>query len=333
MIPLTLAEVAARTGGRLHPPTRRRARRQRTGRRRLARGRARRPVRRPGREHADGHDFVARPPRGRRGRRARRPRGRRRCPASSSRTSQAALGRARPRASSTAPPASRSSASPGRRQDTTKDLLASVLPAVGPTVAPRRVVQQRDRPAADRLRVDPSTRFLVLEMGARGIGHIAYLRDDRAAADRRGAQRRRRAPRRVRLARGDRQAKGELRRGAARRRASRCSTPTTRWSPRWPRAPGPGACPSGSAAGADVRADDVPLDAAARPAFTLRTPAGRGGGRAAGCTARTTSATPSPPRPSRSSCGLDLDAVAAALSRGRAGSAAGGWRSPSGPTA
>ena len=81
------------------------------------------------------------------------------------------------------------------------------------------------------------TRFLVLEMGARGIGHIALPVRDRAAADRRGAQRRRRRTS-ASSARSRRspQAKGELvealpadgRGGAQRRRPAG----TRRWPAR-----------------------------------------------------------------------------------------------------
>ena len=58
----------------------------------------------------------------------------------------------------------------------TKDLLAAVLEPLGPTVAPRRLVQHRGRRAADGAAAPtPATRHLVVEMGARGVGHIAEL--------------------------------------------------------------------------------------------------------------------------------------------------------------
>ena len=66
------------------------------------------------------------------------------------------------------------------------------------------------------LRATEDTRFLVLELSARGIGHIANLCRDRPAALRRRAQRRHRAPRRVRLPRGHRAGQGRADRGAAR---------------------------------------------------------------------------------------------------------------------
>ena len=75
---------------------------------------------------------------------------------------------------------------------------------------------------------------------------------------------------------------GRAGRGAARRPGSRCSTPTTRPSPRWRRAPGPGWSTVGRSPEADVRADDVVLDAG-RARFRLVDAAGHGGrGAAAG---------------------------------------------------
>jgi UDP-N-acetylmuramoyl-tripeptide--D-alanyl-D-alanine ligase len=59
----------------------------------------------------------------------------------------------------------------------TKDLLAAVLSELGPTVAPRESLNGEVGVPLTALRVDPSTRYLVLEMGARGVGHIRYLTD------------------------------------------------------------------------------------------------------------------------------------------------------------
>ncbi len=58
---------------------------------------------------------------------------------------------------------------------TTKDLLLQVLSAAGPTVAPERSFNNEIGLPLTVLRADASTRFLVLEMGASGLGHIAYL--------------------------------------------------------------------------------------------------------------------------------------------------------------
>jgi UDP-N-acetylmuramoyl-tripeptide--D-alanyl-D-alanine ligase len=60
---------------------------------------------------------------------------------------------------------------------TTKDLLAQVLSTAGPTVWPEKSFNNEIGLPLTVLRVDASTRYLVLEMGASGIGHIAYLTD------------------------------------------------------------------------------------------------------------------------------------------------------------
>ncbi len=57
----------------------------------------------------------------------------------------------------------------------TKDLLGAVLASAGPTVAPVGNLNNELGVPLTVLRVDADTRFLVVEMGARGIGHIAYL--------------------------------------------------------------------------------------------------------------------------------------------------------------
>jgi UDP-N-acetylmuramoyl-tripeptide--D-alanyl-D-alanine ligase len=57
----------------------------------------------------------------------------------------------------------------------TKDLLAQVLPVLGPTVAPVGSFNNEIGLPATALGASADTRFLVSEMGARGIGHIRYL--------------------------------------------------------------------------------------------------------------------------------------------------------------
>ncbi len=57
----------------------------------------------------------------------------------------------------------------------TKDLLAQVLEAAGPTVAPHGNFNNEVGLPLTVARIGPDTRYLVAEMGARGIGHIAYL--------------------------------------------------------------------------------------------------------------------------------------------------------------
>ncbi|HJU97277.1 MAG TPA: UDP-N-acetylmuramoyl-tripeptide--D-alanyl-D-alanine ligase [Jiangellaceae bacterium] len=57
----------------------------------------------------------------------------------------------------------------------TKDLLAQVLAGRGPLVAPPNSYNTEVGVPLTVLTVDEATRTLVLEMGARGTGHIAYL--------------------------------------------------------------------------------------------------------------------------------------------------------------
>ncbi len=57
----------------------------------------------------------------------------------------------------------------------TKDLLSQVLEPAGPTVAPAGNLNNELGVPLTVTRIDEQTRFLVAEMGARGIGHIAYL--------------------------------------------------------------------------------------------------------------------------------------------------------------
>ena len=57
----------------------------------------------------------------------------------------------------------------------TKDLLGLALSTAGETIAPVGSFNNELGLPLTVLRLTPSTRFLVLEMGARGIGHIAHL--------------------------------------------------------------------------------------------------------------------------------------------------------------
>jgi UDP-N-acetylmuramoyl-tripeptide--D-alanyl-D-alanine ligase len=57
----------------------------------------------------------------------------------------------------------------------TKDLLAQILEQVAPTVAPHGNLNNELGVPLTASRVTVDTRFLVVEMGARGVGHIAYL--------------------------------------------------------------------------------------------------------------------------------------------------------------
>ncbi|MEU8230877.1 UDP-N-acetylmuramoyl-tripeptide--D-alanyl-D-alanine ligase [Actinoplanes sp. NPDC048967] len=60
---------------------------------------------------------------------------------------------------------------------TTKDYIGQLLARLGPTVAPAGSLNNELGFPYTVLKADPATRFLVLEMGARGIGHIRYLTD------------------------------------------------------------------------------------------------------------------------------------------------------------
>ncbi|XVS63049.1 UDP-N-acetylmuramoyl-tripeptide--D-alanyl-D-alanine ligase [Actinosynnema sp. CA-299493] len=57
----------------------------------------------------------------------------------------------------------------------TKDLIAQVLAPLGPTIAPPGSFNNELGHPWTALRADEDTRFLVLELSARGIGHIAEL--------------------------------------------------------------------------------------------------------------------------------------------------------------
>jgi len=57
----------------------------------------------------------------------------------------------------------------------TKDLTAQVVERIGPTIAPEGSLNNEIGLPLTVLRADETTRYLILEMSARGIGHIAYL--------------------------------------------------------------------------------------------------------------------------------------------------------------
>lgn len=57
----------------------------------------------------------------------------------------------------------------------TKDLMAQVVAELGPVVAPRGSFNTEVGLPLTALQCDGATRVLVSEMGARGLGHIAYL--------------------------------------------------------------------------------------------------------------------------------------------------------------
>src|SRR6266496_2466614 len=57
----------------------------------------------------------------------------------------------------------------------TKDLAAQLAERLGPTIAPAGSYNNEFGHPLTVLRADAATRYLVLELSARGIGHIAYL--------------------------------------------------------------------------------------------------------------------------------------------------------------
>jgi UDP-N-acetylmuramoyl-tripeptide--D-alanyl-D-alanine ligase len=164
---------------------------------------------------------------------------------------------------------------------TTKDLLAQALAQQGPTVAPVGSFNNELGHPYTALQVSPHTRYLVLEKGARGLGHVAHLC--------------RVAPPRIGVvlnvgvahigefgsAEAIAQAKGELVEalpadGVAvlnlddaqvAAMAHRTAASVVGYS-------SDGARPAGSVAGGSVRARDVRLDPRGRPAYTLVTAAG-----------------------------------------------------------
>ena len=92
---------------------------------------------------------------------------------------------------------------------TAKDLLAGLLEDFGPTIAPPGSFNNELGLPLTVLRADENTRFLVLEMGARG-GPTSRTCATSPRHRRRRAARGKRSRRRVRQSRGHRRAKAEL---------------------------------------------------------------------------------------------------------------------------
>jgi UDP-N-acetylmuramoyl-tripeptide--D-alanyl-D-alanine ligase len=57
----------------------------------------------------------------------------------------------------------------------TKDLAAQLVERLGPTIAPAGSYNNELGHPLTVLRADPATRYMVLELSARGVGHIAHL--------------------------------------------------------------------------------------------------------------------------------------------------------------
>jgi UDP-N-acetylmuramoyl-tripeptide--D-alanyl-D-alanine ligase len=169
---MSLAEIAAVVGGEVHddpdevtvtgpafidtrtPEPRRPVRRLRRRARRRARPRGRRGPRRrrrrarqppDGRAHGRGPDV------------------------------QAALGRLATHVLGRLPDLRVLAVTGSQGKTSTKDLLAALLADAAPTVATRGSFNNELGLPVTVLRADPSTRFLLLEMGARGIGHLRTL--------------------------------------------------------------------------------------------------------------------------------------------------------------
>ena len=157
----------------------------------------------------------------------------------------------------------------------TKDLLGQVLAAAGPTVSPPGSFNNEIGLPLTVLGADADTRYLVLEMGARGRRpHRPPLRRSPA---RRSASCSTSA--RAHLGEfGSRRGHRRRPRASSSRRcpttAPPCSTPTTPACSAWPRAPRPASSPPAPGADADVRATDVALDDAGPRAASPWSPRG-----------------------------------------------------------
>jgi UDP-N-acetylmuramoyl-tripeptide--D-alanyl-D-alanine ligase len=172
VIPLTLADVAAMTGGRLDAA----APGARVSGPVVADSRAVAPgglfAALPG-EHADGHDFAASAVAGGAAAvLAARPVG---VAAVVVDDVLGALGRLARGVLDRLPDTTVIGLTGSHGKTSTKDLLADVLAAVGPTVAPHGSYNTELGVPLTVLAADEGTRHLVVEMGARGPGHIAYL--------------------------------------------------------------------------------------------------------------------------------------------------------------
>ena len=211
----------------------------------------------------------------------------------------------------------------------TKDLLGAVLATVGPTVAPVGSYNSEVGVPLTVCRVTADTRFLVVEMGARGIGHVAHLA--------------RMAPPRVGVVLNVGTAHvGEFgsREAIARPSpssslalpptASPCSTPTTPRCARWPRSPRPGS----SSSGRPRTPRCAPPTSRSTPAAGPRSPSRRAGGRAGdlGLVGRHHVGNALAVLAVATELGMPFEQACAALESARPASR-GGWRSSSGTTA
>ncbi len=156
---------------------------------------------------------------------------------------------------------------------TTKDLIATLLEDMGPTVAPAGSFNTEVGLPLTILRATEATRFLVLEMGARGVGHVARLCQiappDVSVVLNVGTAHLGEFGSREAIGR----AKGEIVEALGPDGLAVLNADDPIVASMAQRSPAPvvryGAGPT-----ADVRAVGLRLDPQARPVFTLRTPAG-----------------------------------------------------------
>jgi UDP-N-acetylmuramoyl-tripeptide--D-alanyl-D-alanine ligase len=150
----------------------------------------------------------------------------------------------------------------------TKDLLGQVLTAAGPTVSPPGSYNNDIGLPLTVLSADADTRYLVLEMGARGLGHIARLcavaRPDVGVVLNVGSAHLGEFGSADVIA----QAKGELVEALPESGTAVLNADDPRVSGMAPRTRAR-VVTTGRSAGADVRATGVTLDDAARARFTL----------------------------------------------------------------
>ncbi|MGY1793733.1 UDP-N-acetylmuramoyl-tripeptide--D-alanyl-D-alanine ligase [Geodermatophilus sp. SYSU D00525] len=150
----------------------------------------------------------------------------------------------------------------------TKDLLGQVLAAAGPTVSPPGSFNNDIGLPLTVLSADEGTRHLVLEMGARGVGHIARLcavaRPDVGVVLNVGSAHLGEFGSADAIAR----AKGELVEALAETGTAVLNADDARVAGMAPRTRAR-VITTGRSAGADVRAAEVTLDDAARARFTL----------------------------------------------------------------
>lgn len=151
----------------------------------------------------------------------------------------------------------------------TKDLLAAVLAEAGPTVATAGSFNNELGMPLTSLRVEPDTRFLVLEMGARGRGHLTELTDlvtpDVSVVLNVGTAHLGEFGSREAIA----EAKGELVANLGPRGVAVLNADDDRVAAMAARAPG--RVVTFGTGPADVRLEDLALDRFGRPTFTLVT--------------------------------------------------------------